>query len=35
MFKDTIFGKIFNFNGDGHGDLLEEIIGLSILGELE
>lgn len=30
-----LFGNLFDFNGDGRTDLLEEMLGLEILSELE
>ena len=31
---DDIFGGIFDFNGDGHKDFLEEATGFAIINEL-
>lgn len=35
MFENSIFGNIFDFNGDGKVDLSEEIVGFGILHEIE
>ena len=32
---DDIFGGMFDFNGDGHTDMAEELTGLMIFNELE
>lgn len=31
---DDIFGGMFDFNGDGHTDFLEEATGFAIMNEL-
>ena len=31
---DDIFGGMFDFNGDGHTDFMEEAIGFAILDEM-
>lgn len=35
MFEHSIFGNIFDFDGDGKVDLSEEIVGFGILHEIE
>ena len=35
MFEKSIFGNIFDFDGDGKVDLSEEIVGFGILHEME
>ena len=35
MFENSIFGNIFDFDGDGKVDLSEEIVGFGILHEIE
>lgn len=31
----SLFGNLFDFNGDGKTDFIEEMMGLEILSELE
>ena len=32
---DDLFGGMFDFNGDGHTDLAEEMLGLAIIDDME
>lgn len=32
---DDLFGGMFDFNGDGHTDMAEELTGLMMFNELE
>ena len=34
MFENNIFGGMFDFNGDGHTDFLEEATGFAIMNEM-